>query len=77
MPALFEVESFPTVHQMTSTVTARLQPGRDAIDVIEALFPSGSISGAPKRRAMEVIAAVEPEPRGLYTGAIGRIDPGP
>ncbi|MBB4152134.1 para-aminobenzoate synthetase/4-amino-4-deoxychorismate lyase [Sphingomonas jinjuensis] len=76
VPALFEVESFPTVHQMTSTVTARLQPGRDAIDVVEALFPSGSITGAPKRRAMEVIAAVEPEPRGLYTGAIGRIEPG-
>lgn len=72
---LFAVESYPTIHQMVSTVTATLEPARDAIDVIEALFPCGSITGAPKQRAMEVIAAVEPSPRGPYCGAIGRIDP--
>lgn len=76
VPALFTVETYPTVHQMTSTVTATLAPGRDAVDVLAAMFPCGSITGAPKRRAMEVIATVEDTPRGAYTGAIGRIDPG-
>jgi len=76
VPDLFTVETYPTVHQMTSTVSARLTPGRDAIDVLAALFPCGSITGAPKQRAMEVIAEVEQaRPRGLYTGAIGRFDP--
>ncbi len=76
VPALFEVESYPTVHQMTSTITATLAPDHDAIDVLAALFPCGSITGAPKQRAMEVIAEVErARPRGLYTGAIGRLDP--
>jgi para-aminobenzoate synthetase/4-amino-4-deoxychorismate lyase len=74
VPALFEVESFPTIHQMTSTVTATLLAGHDAIDLLAAAFPCGSITGAPKRRATEVIAAVEATPRGAYTGAIGRID---
>jgi para-aminobenzoate synthetase/4-amino-4-deoxychorismate lyase len=74
VPALFAIETYPTVHQMTSTVTARLAGGRDAVDVLEALFPCGSITGAPKQRAMEVIAAVEDAPRGAYTGAIGRFD---
>ena len=75
-PALFTVETYPTIHQMVSEVTGELAPGRDAIDVIEALFPCGSITGAPKIRASEVIAQVEAAPRGIYTGAIGRIDPG-
>ena len=75
VPDLFTVETYPTIHQMTSTVTATLMPGRDAIDVVEALFPCGSITGAPKRRAMEIVAELEPTPRGAYTGAIGRIDP--
>ena len=74
VPALFTVESYPTVHQMTSTVTARLDAERDAVDVLAALFPCGSITGAPKQRSMEVIATVEEAPRGIYTGAIGRID---
>ena len=74
VPALFTVESYPTIHQLTSTVTANLAPGNDAIDVVAALFPCGSITGAPKRRAMEVIRSVEPDARGIYTGAIGRID---
>jgi para-aminobenzoate synthetase/4-amino-4-deoxychorismate lyase len=76
VPALFEVESYPTVHQMVSTITADLDAGRDAVDVLAALFPCGSITGAPKVRAMEVIAEVEQGPRGVYTGAIGRIDAG-
>ena len=77
VPDLFTVETYPTVHQMTSTVTARLNPGRDAVDVIGALFPCGSITGAPKQRAMEIIAEVEPgRTRGIYTGAIGCLDPG-
>ncbi|MBA3895706.1 MAG: aminodeoxychorismate synthase component I [Sphingomonadaceae bacterium] len=75
-PELFAVESYPTVHQMTSTVTATLADGKDALDVLAALFPCGSITGAPKLRAMEVIDAVESAPRGAYTGAIGRIDAG-
>ncbi|GAA0656570.1 para-aminobenzoate synthetase/4-amino-4-deoxychorismate lyase [Sphingomonas insulae] len=74
VPALFTVETYPTVHQMTSTVTATLADGRDAVDVLTALFPCGSITGAPKQRSMEVIAAVEDTGRGAYTGAIGRID---
>ncbi|MDQ2877709.1 MAG: aminodeoxychorismate synthase component I [Pseudomonadota bacterium] len=74
VPALFAVETYPTVLQMTSTVTATLSPGLDAVDVIEALFPCGSITGAPKLRAMQVIGEIEDTPRGAYTGAIGRID---
>jgi para-aminobenzoate synthetase/4-amino-4-deoxychorismate lyase len=70
---LFEVETYPTIHQMTSTVSARLREEADAVDVIEALFPCGSVTGAPKIRAMEVIAEVERQPRGLYTGSIGAI----
>lgn len=76
VPQLFHVETYPTVHQMTSTVTARLREGVDAIDVISTIFPCGSITGAPKIRAMEVIDEVEAAPRGAYTGSIGRIDPG-
>ncbi|WEK44986.1 MAG: aminodeoxychorismate synthase component I [Candidatus Sphingomonas colombiensis] len=75
VPALFAVEHYPTVHQMTSTITAALDVGRDAIDVLAALFPCGSITGAPKVRAMQVIGEVERgSPRGPYTGAIGHID---
>ncbi len=76
VPELFAVEGYPTVHQMTSTVTARLRDGLDAIDVLEAIFPCGSITGAPKIRAMEVIDAVEADARGAYTGSIGWIGAG-
>lgn len=76
VPALFEIETYPTIHQMTSTVTALLEPGLDAIDVLRAMFPCGSITGAPKIRAMQVIADVEPAPRHAYTGSIGRLAPG-
>ena len=77
VPELFRVETFPTVHQMVSDVAAELAPGRDAIDVLEAAFPCGSITGAPKVRAQQAIAAIEAgPPRGAYTGSIGRIDGG-
>ena len=72
----FEVESYPTVHTMVSTVHARLREDQGAIDMIRALFPCGSITGAPKIRAMELIEQVERDSRGPYCGAIGRIGPG-
>ncbi len=59
---------------MISTVRAKLLPGLSAVDVLRTIFPCGSITGAPKLRAMEVICAIEPFARGAYTGAIGRID---
>ena len=71
----FAVESYPTVHQMVTTVRARLQPGRGATEMVRALFPCGSITGAPKIRAMELINAYERDARGPYCGAIGRFDP--
>jgi para-aminobenzoate synthetase/4-amino-4-deoxychorismate lyase len=75
VPTLFEVEAYPTVHQMVSEVVAAPAAGIDAVDVLGALFPCGSVTGAPKLRAMEIIAAVEPDPRLAYTGAIGYIAP--
>ncbi|WP_370175903.1 aminodeoxychorismate synthase component I [Sphingobium abikonense] len=75
VPDLFRVESYPTVHQLVSTVRARVLPGLSPVDVLRVLFPCGSITGAPKLRAMEIIDAVEPHPRGVYTGALGWIDP--
>ncbi len=74
VPDLFTVESYPTVHQMISTITARLAPGENVASVLRAIYPCGSITGAPKIRAMEIIDEVEPAPRGIYTGSIGRID---
>ena len=76
VPRLFEVEAYPTLLQLTSTVTARLDEDRDAIDLIRAIFPCGSITGAPKIRAMEIIHGLETGPRGVYCGAIGRVAPG-
>jgi para-aminobenzoate synthetase/4-amino-4-deoxychorismate lyase len=75
VPQLFHVESYPTIHQMTSTVTAEVKDSHDIAAVIRAIYPCGSITGAPKIRAMEVIAEVESDQRGLYCGSIGRIDP--
>lgn len=69
--ALFTVETYPTVLQMTSTIEARLAPGLGPIDILRAAFPCGSVTGAPKLRAAEVIDAIEIGPRGPYTGAIG------
>lgn len=70
----FAIETYPTLHQMTSTVRARLAAGETALSLLAALHPCGSVTGAPKIRAMELIDAVEPAPRGLYCGAIGRVD---
>lgn len=75
-PKLLTVETYPSVHQMTSTITARRAAGTDALDILTALFPCGSITGAPKIRAMEILAALEPHPRGIYCGGIGWIGPG-
>ncbi|MGX7927383.1 aminodeoxychorismate synthase component I [Tsuneonella sp. HG094] len=69
----FAVESYPTVHQMVSTIRARLADGKGAMDLVRALFPCGSITGAPKIRAMELIGEVERDARGPYCGAIGRV----
>ncbi|WP_454764896.1 aminodeoxychorismate synthase component I [Cupriavidus campinensis] len=74
VPDRFVVQPFGRVLQMTSTVTATARPGTGFGALMAALFPCGSITGAPKRRTMEIIAELEPTPRGLYTGAIGWID---
>ena len=74
VPELFRLEHYPTVHQLTSTVTATRAAGMDAVDVLAALFPCGSITGAPKVRAVQALDGIEADTRGLYTGAIGRID---
>lgn len=71
--APFAVESYPTVHQMVTTVHATLQANKSAADLIRAIFPCGSITGAPKIRAMELISETERDARGPYCGAIGRI----
>ncbi len=68
---LCELESFPQVHHLVSTVTARLRQGNGWPEIWRATFPGGSITGAPKQRALEIIRELEPVPRGLYTGAIG------
>ncbi|HYD14723.1 MAG TPA: aminodeoxychorismate synthase component I [Allosphingosinicella sp.] len=75
VPALFEVEPYPTLLQLTSTVTAELEEEKDAIDLLNAIYPCGSITGAPKIRAMQIIDALEASPRGAYCGAIGRLAP--
>lgn len=72
-PELFKVESFANVHHLVSTVTGTLAPGRDVFDLIAACFPPGSITGAPKVRAMEIIAELEGMSRGPYCGALGWI----
>jgi para-aminobenzoate synthetase/4-amino-4-deoxychorismate lyase len=72
---LFTVETFKTLHQMTSGVTAELKPGIGIVEILKAIFPPGSITGAPKIRAMELIREFETEARGVYCGAIGRFSP--
>ncbi|HTN61581.1 MAG TPA: chorismate-binding protein, partial [Devosia sp.] len=72
---LFSVATFRTLHTMTSGITAQLRPGLTPGDILENLFPCGSITGAPKLRAMEIIADLETRPRGIYTGSIGHIAP--
>lgn len=71
VPELWRVESFAQVFHLVSTVTGTLRPHVDHVDAFRACFPGGSITGAPKKRATEIIAELEPHARGLYTGAIG------
>ena len=73
---LFAVETLETVHQMTSTITARLRDEVDLPELFQALFPCGSVTGAPKKRSMEIIRELEDSPRGVYTGCIGHVSPG-
>jgi para-aminobenzoate synthetase / 4-amino-4-deoxychorismate lyase len=75
VPVLFETEQHPTLTQMTSTVTGTLRPDVGLAGVFAALFPSGSITGAPKRRAMQRIGELEDAPRGAYCGALGYAAP--
>jgi len=75
VPALCELERFETLWQLTSTVTARARPGVTLVDVFEALFPCGSVTGAPKRRTMDLIAELEDSRRGVYCGAVGIVAP--
>jgi para-aminobenzoate synthetase component 1 len=73
VPSLFAVESFATVHHMVSRVVGRLRPAHDALDLLAACFPGGSITGAPKRRAMQVIDELEDAARGVYCGSVLRL----
>lgn len=75
VPKLFDIETYPTVHQMVSHVQAELAPGLTVTDILAALFPCGSVTGAPKLRAMEILHALETGPRDAYCGAIGLIRP--
>ncbi|WP_407332909.1 aminodeoxychorismate synthase component I [Enterovibrio sp. 27052020O] len=73
VPKLFDIETFPAVHHMVSTVTGRLSTDKNATDLLRACFPGGSITGAPKVRAMEIIEELEPHRRSIYCGSIGYI----
>jgi para-aminobenzoate synthetase component 1 len=75
VPRLCRLERTAAVQHLVSTVTGRLAPGRDAFDLLRASFPGGSITGAPKIRAMEILRSLEPTRRGPYTGALGWFGP--
>ncbi len=74
VPELFRVERYPTLHQMVSTVEAELLDGVGPLELVRRLFPCGSVTGAPKIRAMEIIRELEGAPRGVYCGAVGAFD---
>jgi para-aminobenzoate synthetase component I len=71
VPRLLEVETYPQVHQLVSTVRGRLSAGTTALDAVAACFPAGSMTGAPKRSAMSILAGLEGAPRGVYSGVFG------
>ena len=73
VPSLYQIEAYATVFQLVATIQGKLLPHTTAIDILPVLFPGGSITGAPKQRAMEIIAELEPTKRGIYTGSIGYI----
>lgn len=75
VPELFTIEEYPTVFQMTSTVTGDIEPTKSIVDIFQALFPCGSITGAPKINTMNIIHKLETTPREVYCGAIGFITP--
>ena len=75
VPELFALETYPTLHQMTSQVTGTLKDGTSWAEIMTSLFPCGSVTGAPKIRAMEIITELESEPRGAYCGSVGYIAP--
>ncbi|WP_088834808.1 chorismate-binding protein [Paenibacillus tyrfis] len=76
VPSLFEIEEYPTLYQMTSTIEAKTKPGVTLFDVFQAMFPCGSITGAPKISTMKIISSLEKEPRHIYCGSIGLAVPG-
>ena len=73
VPKLFDIESFPAVHHLVSTIEAQLDPKYSQIEMLRAAFPGGSITGAPKIRAMEIIEELEPHRRSVYCGSIGYV----
>ncbi len=73
VPELFAIETYSTVHHLVSTITGELADDKQAVDLLKSCFPGGSITGAPKIRAMEIIEELEPHQRGVYCGAIGYI----
>ena len=74
MPRVCEVETFRYVHHLVSEVRGKLKPGMGPLDLLAAAFPGGSVTGAPKVRAMEIIADLEKQRRGVYAGAVGYLD---
>ncbi len=74
VPNLMAVESFATVHHLVSTVRGQMNPGTGLVELLRACFPGGSITGAPRLRAMELIEALEPTRRGPYCGGVGYLD---